>query len=173
MAIAFGPVRTVFELKYAPWYAGDIEVAETKKISLDLGSNLSRFEIFVESGDTVVNVTVGLTLHEKDGHIEACPDNGWFSYWQPHGDSELGMGIVVDPEFLEGYLEHIVEEPDKSHLLVHLRPIDGKVVYYAGFGWKESGQFNTEEEWIDYLADFSERLGSPLIVNVMNATEKD
>src|SRR5690606_32212285 len=35
--IANGPIRTIFELTYAPWQADKIIVKETKRISLDLG----------------------------------------------------------------------------------------------------------------------------------------
>jgi len=164
--LTVGPVRTQFELVYAPWHGKNITIEEKKIISLELGSNLTRYEVIIASDDPVETITTGLTLHEKDGQIKVDEDQGWFSYWQPHGDSELGMGIVVDPQFIEGYTEHIVDEADRSHLLVHLHPMDGKVVYYAGFGWKKSGQFLTEEEWMKYLQDYSERLNSPLILEI-------
>src|SRR5690606_29554095 len=38
--IAEGPLRTLFELTYAPWDANGRTVTETKRISLDLGSHL-------------------------------------------------------------------------------------------------------------------------------------
>jgi hypothetical protein len=144
-------------------------INEKKIISLDLGSNLTRHEVTVSSEDPVEILTTGLTLHEKDGQIKVNEDQGWFSYWQPHGDSELGMGIVAESKYLGGYTEHLVDEADQSHLLVHLRPVDVKVVYYAGFGWKKSGRFGSEEDWTQYLQDYAERLASPLIVET--ATE--
>ena len=76
------------------------------------------------------------------------------------------MGIVVHPKYVQGYTEHIVEEADQSHLLVHMKPVNGKVVYYAGFGWQKSGQYQTEEEWIGYLQTFADKLSSPLIVEI-------
>jgi hypothetical protein len=164
--MAVGPIRTQFELDYAPWQAGEKMINEKKIISLDLGSNLTRFEVHVASGDPLETLTAGLTLHEKDGQIRVDEQQGWFSYWQPHGDSELGMGIVVEPGYLAGYTEYMVDEADQSHLLVHLKPVDGKVFYYAGFGWKKSGQYASEEEWLQYLGDFSVRLESPLIVEI-------
>ncbi len=164
--IATGPIRTQFALTYAPWPTPFGMMEETKIISLDLGSNLSRFEVRVSAEGPVEGLSAGLTQHEKDGTNHVDQENGWFSYWQPHGDSELGMGVVVDPEYLAGYEEYMVDEPDLSHLLVHLKPIDGKVVYYAGFGWKKSGQFEDEQAWIDYLQGFSERLSSPITYQV-------
>ena len=91
---------------------------------------------------------------------------GWFSYWQPHGDSELGMGIVVAAPYLRGYTEHVTEEKDLSHLLVHMKPVDGKLVYYAGFGWKKSGLYTSEEEWTNYLKEFAANLEANLAITV-------
>jgi hypothetical protein len=139
---------------------------ETKIISLDLGSNLARFEITVSADEPVEGLSTGLTQHEKDGTNHLDEENGWFSYWQPHGDSELGMGIVVTPEYLAGSTEHLVDERDQSHLLVHMKPVQGRVVYYAGFGWKKSGQFADEQAWFDYLQGFAERIKSPITYTV-------
>jgi hypothetical protein len=160
--IATGPIRTLFTLTYAPWSTPYGMMEEMKVISLDLGSNLSRFEVLVSAESKVDTLSAGLTLHEKDGNIHMDKVHGWFSYWQPHGDSELGMGIVVPLEYLAGYEEYMVDEPDQSHLLVHLRPVDGRVVYFAGFGWKKSGQFDNEQAWLDYLQVFAERIKSPI-----------
>jgi hypothetical protein len=160
--IATGPIRTQFTLTYAPWATPAGMMEETKIISLDLGSNLSRFEVLVSAENPVKELSVGLTQHEKDGTNHADQENGWFSYWQPHGDSELGMGIVVPQEYLAGYEEYLVDEPEQSHLLVHLKPMNGKVVYYAGFGWKKSGQFENEKAWLEYLQGFAERIDSPI-----------
>ncbi len=96
-----------------------------------------RIEVHIEGN--AEELTTGLTLHEVDGTMQADENAGWFSYWQPHGDSEMGMGIVVPSEYLLGYTEHVTEEKDQSHLLVHMKPVQGKIVYYAGFGWKKSG----------------------------------
>jgi len=41
--IANGPLRTVFELGYEPWDAGDgVKVSEVKRFTLDAGHNLHR-----------------------------------------------------------------------------------------------------------------------------------
>ena len=71
-----GPIRTVFELDYADWNAGEDMVSETKVISLDRGQFLSKFNIAIEG---VNEIETGLTLHEKDGHISSNTDQGWLS----------------------------------------------------------------------------------------------
>ena len=164
--LAEGPLRTEFRLDYAPWPAMDMTIHENKVISLDLGSNLTRYEINLSGDQIPKQITTGLTLHEKDGTMKEDVENACFSYWQPHGDSEIGMGIVVEKKYLSSYTEQVVEEADLSHLLIHLKPINGRVVYYAGFGWKGSGQFSTEDEWMKYLQNFSQRLAYPLEIKI-------
>jgi hypothetical protein len=164
--LATGPVRTLFRLTYAPWDTPAGWMEETKIISLDLGSNLTRFEIRVAAENPVKQLTAGITQHEKDGTNLADMDKGCFSYWQPHGDSELGMGIVVPSAYLDGYDEYLVDEPDQSHLMVHMKPVDGKVVYYAGFGWKKSGRFETENAWFEYLKDYAQKISSPITYQI-------
>jgi hypothetical protein len=162
--IAEGPIRTVFELTYAPWPANGRTITETKRISLDLGSNLSRYEVSLQSDQPLPNATIGITLHDKKGEVKASQEQGWFRYWEPMDDSELGTGLVVDPAVVQAYKDHRVQERDQSHLYVLTTPQNNKVTYYAGFGWKKSGQFASKEAWDAYLADFAKRLASPLEV---------
>ncbi|WP_164891003.1 DUF4861 domain-containing protein [Botryobacter ruber] len=162
--IATGPIRTVFELTYAPWQADGVTVTETKRISLDLGSNLSRHEVRLQSAEPLPDLTIGITLHDKKGTVKANQEQGWFRYWEPMDNSELGTGIVADPAVVKGYTDYRVNAPDRSHLFVHVNPTNNKVIYYTGFGWKRSGQFTSPEEWDAYLADFAARIASPLEV---------
>jgi hypothetical protein len=158
-----GPLRTSFTLNYADWQADKVSVKETKKISLDLGSNLMKIDAEIAGPDVI---TVGLTLHENEGEVSVDTVNGWFSYWQPLDDSELGTAIVCNPKDFLGYKHLVSEERDKSHLLVYLKVNDGKAVYYTGFGWKKSGQFSNNAEWEVYLTDFAKALAAPLKIEI-------
>jgi hypothetical protein len=159
-----GPIRTSFILTYADWDAAGNKISEEKRISLDYGSNLSRFEISLKGTDTI---SAGLTLHEKDGEVATNQKSGWISYWEPHGDSELGTGIVVPNDGMVGYDHYDTHKKDESNLYAHIEAKNGTVVYYAGFGWKKSGQFKNKAEWDAYLNAFSQRLKNPLLVKVM------
>jgi hypothetical protein len=165
--VANGSIRTVFELTYAPWMAKGITVREKKQISIDLGSQLSRYEVTLQSNVPLPNATAGITLHDKKGETFMDPVQGWFSYWEPLEDSELGTGIVVDPAFLETYKDYRTGKKDLSQLYVILKPKESKLVYYSGFGWKKAGRFNSSSEWNAYLADFSKRMRSPLEVQIL------
>lgn len=159
-----GPIRTAFVLNYSDWDASGKKIAEEKHISLDFGSNLSRFEIRLKGTDTI---SAGLTLHEKKGVVKVSEEQGWASYWEPHVDSELGMGIVVPGGKMIGYEEYVTDTKDLSNLFVQLNlNSESEAVYYAGFGWKKSGQFTKRAEWEDYLDQFAEKINNPIKVDI-------
>lgn len=162
--LAEGPIRTVFELTYAPWDANGVTVKEKKRISLDLGSNMTRIEEIVEADKPLPNLTIGITLHDKKGEVRGDKEQGWFRYWEPMDDSHLGTGIVVDPSVVQEFRDYRVEAKDQSHLYVFTKPENNKLIYYAGFGWDKSGQFKSPQEWDAYLADYAKRIASPLEV---------
>ena len=159
-----GPIRTSFILTYANWDAAGTILTEEKMISLDYGSNLSRFEITLKGTDTF---SAGLTLHEKKGEIGIHAENGWLSYWEPHEDSELGLGIVVPENTMVGYEHYLTNRKDESNLFAHIDlNAESKAVYYAGFGWKKSEQFMSKKDWEAYLDKFSECLKNPLLLTI-------
>ncbi|MEM9649241.1 MAG: DUF4861 family protein [Bacteroidota bacterium] len=163
--ITSGPIRTSFYLNYADWNVSGKLIKESILVSLDKGSNLSRFEISLEGSD---KISAGLTLHEKDGKVNTNAESGWVSYWQPHADSELGTAILTDNNTFAGSEIYDVETKDLSNAYVHLKVKDNQVVYFAGFTWKESGQFNSKAEWENYLNLFSKKINNPLKVETIH-----
>lgn len=161
--IATGPIRTSFYLEYESWDADGKLIKESKMVSLDLGSYLSKFTTTIEGADAIV---AGLTLHENDGKVTGNKENGWVSYWQPHADSELGTGIVATKEFFQDFEKYVTTVPDQSNAYAHLKVNANKVTYYAGFGWKEAGMFNNSTEWESYLNKFSMHINTPLTVTL-------
>ena len=161
--ITTGPLRTSFVLEYANWDANGKTISETKHIALDYGSNLSRFEIEVSGTDTI---HAGLTLHEKDGTHTINKASGWVSYWEPHGDSELGTAIVVPNGNLISGVLYDTPLKDKSNVFAQIKVENGKAVYYAGFGWKKANEFTTKAAWEEYLASFATKLNNPLVVTI-------
>lgn len=163
---ALGPIRTVFELTYAPYDAAGQSITETKRISLDLGSNMTRFEEHIASSGTLPNCTIGLTLHEAKGEVKADRPAGWFRYWETMEGSNLGTGVVVPASYLTDYQDHRSAEKDANQLYMVTKPEQGTVVFYAGFGWQKSGQFATAAAWDTYLAGFARRVAAPLQVSM-------
>ncbi len=162
--ITTGPIRTSFILDYADWDANGKTVSERKHISLDYGQNLTRFNVELNGTNTV---SVGLTSHKKDGEVTTNKPEGWMSYWEPFDDSELGQGVVVaNPKQIVAFNNYLTEKKDESNLYVQSN-VSGVFEYYAGFGWKKSGQFETKADWNNYLSRFAKCIASPLEVNVV------
>jgi hypothetical protein len=152
-------------LTYAPWRAGRQVVTEKKIISLDLGSNMTRYEEHLSAAQPLPNCTIGLTLHEPTGEVKTDRPAGWCRYWEKIDDAYLGTGVVVLPSYLIDYQEHRSAKKDHSQLYMVAKPRQHAVIFYAGFGWQKSGQFATANAWDVYLAEFAQRLASPLAVS--------
>ncbi|MEN8890393.1 MAG: DUF4861 family protein [Wenyingzhuangia sp.] len=159
--IATGPLRTSFVLTYATWDANGKQIDETKHISLDYGQNLTRFEIDVKGTEIISS---GITLHDKKGVTNHNDANFWVSHWETLDDSEVGTGIVTTKPYFFDSEKYVTSRKDESNHFLHLNVIDNKVVFYSGFGWKKSKQFATQQEWENYLSDFSKKINTPLIV---------
>ena len=162
--ITNGPIRASFILDYADWDADGKIIKEQKHISLDYGQNLTRHVVELSGTD---NVSVGLTSHKKDGEVTTNKAEGWMSYWEPFDDSELGQGVVIaNPKRIIAFDNYLTDKKDESNLYVQSN-VSGSIEYYAGFGWKKSGQFETKDDWNNYLSRFSKCLDNPLEVNVV------
>jgi hypothetical protein len=114
--ITTGPIRSEFELTYDAWDAGNGRmITETKRISIDAGSNLSRVESTF-SGDDKSPLTIGVGLAERPGDnitvTDAAPeisswvtstshglivqnqDEGWQAYWQPQDFAKGSIAVA-------------------------------------------------------------------------------
>ncbi len=162
--LATGPIRTVFELDYAPW--SPYGIAETKRISLDLGSNFSRFEVRLNAAQAPPNYTLGITLHDGKGEPALHEKEGWFRHWEPIDDSFVGEGIVLDPARVSRAFVHRSPRPDQSQLLISTSPRDGSLTYYAGFAWLKSGQVSSVADWEAMLRHKAQCIAHPLEVQI-------
>ncbi|WP_159023894.1 DUF4861 family protein [Formosa sp. L2A11] len=164
--ITTGPIRTSFVLNYADWDANGKTITEEKHISLDYGNNLSRFEIHVTGTN---ELSIGLTLHNKDGEITENVKDGWIAYWEPHYfDSEIGTAVVAPKGVMTASDHYVTNMKDRSNLYSQLKVNENKVIYYAGFAWKESKQYPTKALWENYLSEFSQKINAPLQVTINN-----
>lgn len=161
--IAEGPLRTIFELTYAPW--SEFDVKETKRISLDLGSNFSKLESTFETEKKVPNYTIGITLHKNEGESKLNDKEGYYLHWEKIDDAFVGEGIVVNPKIVEKSVAFKSEIPDQSNLLVVTKP-QKKLMYYAGFAWQKSGQIQTQKDWENILQKQSKIVANPLLITV-------
>ncbi len=160
--IASGPLRTVFELKYAPW--SEFQLKETKRITLDLGSNFSKFEVSLDSEEEIPNYALGISLHENEGEVKINEKKGWVRHWETIDGSQVGQGLVLNSSVIDSAFAHTSKTPDQSNLLVLTQPKDQTLTYYAGFAWEKAGEIQSVKEWDDHLLNFSATLENPLKV---------
>jgi hypothetical protein len=165
--LANGPIRVLFELKYAPFPVGKLEVGETKHISLDAGQQFDRFESHYEFGaiaGQMPALTAAIGLKKTAGEkVEQNAAQGWLVKWEKmeKGAGNQGLAIIAPSRDFEKTTE------DKLNQLV-LEKADaaGRATYWAGFCWDKAGKFTTAEAWKSHVAEFAQALGSPIEVRV-------
>ena len=121
--ITTGPIRSEFELMYDAWDAGGRKVTETKRFSIDAGSNMSRVESTLSSDDRSP-LQLGIGLAERPGKNAVVPigterlvypwgfidewpinterglivqdqSNAWMTYWQPQDFHKGATAVAV------------------------------------------------------------------------------
>jgi hypothetical protein len=163
--LARGPIRLVFEVDYPEWEAPGVGVTETKRVTLDAGSHLSRFQSFYRGGSEG-EVTWAAGMRRAEGvvprvdrergivrtweHLNRYGENGW-----------LGCGVIVDPKSVVD-----VHEEGGNELVV-ARTAATAASWHAGSGWDRSGFFADAAAWDRYLDAFAARLRAPLRVEVL------
>jgi hypothetical protein len=162
--LANGPIRVMFELVYEPFDVDGRKMAETKRITLDAGSQLDCFQSFYRpsgGGDALVS---GAGLKQVKGEQkEFNAAHGWLAIWEPMSQNMgmQGVAIVVDPKALD----REAEDAQNNLLLVKTAP-DHSVTYWAGFAWDKAGRITSADAWKKYVDEFSQGLGSPIHVRV-------
>ena len=160
---AVGPIRVLFELTYEAWNAGGARVTEKKRISLDAGHNLDRFESRYTIEGNAANLAHAVGLRKtKTTQYQSGKDSGILRTWEAVKEGgELGLGVIVDP----ASVKEMVED-DSSYYAITKIQAGAPCVSYAGFGWTLSGDFKTVAEWDRYLAGYAARVQAPVEVKV-------
>jgi rhamnogalacturonyl hydrolase YesR len=161
--LADGPLRSVFELSYGGFSAGNGRtVSEVKRYSIDAGSNMTRVETrYTGSGKGPLTVGVGIVQRDGDGKYLTDAAGGWASYWEPaHGeDGNIGCGVIL-PAGASGFAV-----ADKQQLTLGTAQPGKPFVYYFGAGWSKSGDFADGAAWDAYVRNFAQKLKAPLKVS--------
>jgi hypothetical protein len=157
--LANGPIRVMFELQYEPWNIGGTRVAETKRITLDAGGHLNRFESTYTPA-LAPDATVGIGIRvAKDSDFQLSQQAGILRSWESLGSDEghLGCGIIA-PSVTEG------RKVGGDYLLIAPAP-GNAFAYYAGSAWDRAGEIRTAAEWDAYLSREAARLRTPPRLN--------
>jgi unsaturated rhamnogalacturonyl hydrolase len=185
--ITTGPIRSEFELTYEAWEAREHKISETRRLTIDAGSNMTRAES-VFAGDGYVNFDIGIGIAQRpgDGVIARNQEEGWMSYWQPadRDRGNIGCALVI-PGKIEAFATETATLPKPTptdlttptseglppvaNLLAISAARQGKpFLYYFGAGWSKSGDFPEETDWENYVRQFVARLRAPLKVTIEN-----
>jgi Domain of unknown function (DUF4861) len=161
--LANGPIRVMFELTYPAFDAAGTRVTEIKRITLDAGHNLNRFESRYAGAPTAPKIQATGIKKAPGSQVAQDKARGVLRTWEPvkADGSNFGCGVVVDPARIAEFAE-----ADGNVLVVTTMSAGGDVTYYAGSGWDKSGDFKTVEDWDRYLDQAARRIQSPVAVSV-------
>lgn len=156
-----GPIRSTFELGYDAWNVNGTSVTESKIISLDAGSQLSKMQTeYTFKNKKELPVAIGIVKRKENGSMLLDEKNGIMGYWEPqHGkDGTLGIGSLME--------EPVLNMQVKDHHLLTVINVESKkpFVYYTGAAWDKAGLITNSKEWFNYLQNFKEKIQRPVIV---------
>ncbi len=162
-SLANGPIRVMFELTYDGWSAAGQRVAEMKRVTLDAGQHLNRFESFYRlPSPRPLQQAAGIRAN-AGADVAERRDLGVLRTWEAFkgDDGHLGCGIIVDPHDL-------VDMPraENNFLVVTRVPGGTPAVYWAGTAWDKGGEITTAAAWDQYLNGWAARLRTPVTVKI-------
>jgi len=161
--LANGPIRVMFELTYPAFDAAGARVTEIKRITLDAGQNLNRFESRYTATPSAPKAQAAGIKKHPEALVVRDKARGLLRTWEPvkTDGSHFGCAIVVEPAQAAEFAE-----ADGNVLVVTSVAPGGVVTYYAGSGWDKSGDFTAVDDWDRYLDQAAQRIRSPLAVSV-------
>ena len=166
--LANGPICTVFELTYDPW-----EVARQERPGGEADHHLPRaatrsLREHVHGRRPSAGARAGDRPHHARRRRDAVLGPGGWLAALLGDDRRQRAGhrgrARTQPELTRIEIRDS-EAPDDGHILALLKTdASGRIKYCAGYAWERAGEITTREAWDQYLAEFSRRIGSPLLV---------
>ena len=135
--LANGPIRVMFELMYEPFDAGGTKVTEIRRITLDAGHHLNRFEI-VSDGARRRNAALAAGIRKNPGSLRADDP-------RRRRPAHLGADQAGGPPRVCRHRARQLadtREADGNYLAI-AAPQPGPRVYYAGSAWDRGGDIKS------------------------------
>ncbi len=153
-----GPLRTSFRLTYPPFPAGDAMLTETRTISLDAGSQLTRVIEEYTGADNEFPVAAGIVTREEGSSLPLEAGRNAIAYRLDGGEGGITyIGTVLTTSATE------IKETDGHLLIVTGYKPGTPLTYYTGGGWSKWG-FESDDAWTAYIDAFAQRIQTPLTV---------
>jgi len=172
-----GPLRTTFRLFYNDLKIDSLRtVSETRTISLDAGSQLTRITQEYGVKDSLI-VAAGIVKRAADDEAySAYTENGTAAVVYQEKDNPDSTNVFVGMVFPQG-LENVISNrytifhPKKLVWQTHYHVLGittyypgHPVTYYTGYGWEKYG-FASLSDFQNYIGYFSKAIEEPLIIN--------
>jgi hypothetical protein len=141
------------------------EYGETRTISIDAGSQLTRI---IQSYDGVSEpMRVAAGLSKRDGRDSIIAKSNYLIYAEPYSDKVDRVFLAMI--FPDGYKNSLVHRytignKEYSHVLA-VCDYEKPVRYYSGYGWSKAGVFFDLSSFEKYVAEFSNCLNHPLKIS--------
>lgn len=164
--ITTGPIRTTFSVEYPEWSAGTLKVTQTKRISIDAGSNLFKEEsVFRTAGAAPKEIPYVIGELKRAGMVGTMSKArawAWLTGWGPTtpkkgGDGDIGTAFLLPANRIREWKEN----KDHYFAVTYAQP-NTPVVHYVGAGWTLSGDFRDVRDWWRYLDEYAQRLAAPI-----------
>jgi hypothetical protein len=163
--LANGPIRLIFELRYAAWDAGGgARVAETRRVTLDAGSQFNRFESTLTGTDAGTAIAIGIAKH-PGAEVQVDGKAGVMRSWEPAAGGtggSIGCAIILAPGGNVIGEQHL----EGDNLIVTRVPKSGPLAYYVGTAWDRAGRIPDAAAWQKETAALAARLKSPVKVTI-------
>ncbi len=168
--IATGPIRTIFSVEYPEWGAGALKVSQTKRISIDAGSNLFKEESVFHAAPGTKPFAYAIGELKRTGMVGTMSKANawaWLSGWGPTtpkkgGDGDIGTAFLLPRASVRDW-----KEIGDHYLAISTATPNVPVVHYVGAGWTLSGDFRDVKDWWRYLDETAQRLASPMKVSMV------
>jgi hypothetical protein len=163
-----GPLRSTLKLTYNKLNVNGKEYPETRTISIDAGSQLTKI---IQSYEGVAGkITVAAGLVKREGNDLIVAKNNYLIYAEPYSDKVENVFLAMI--FPDGYKRTTVNtykigNDSYSHVIA-VCDYDSPITYYSGYGWSKAGIFSGVAVFEKYVAEFSESLKTPLEVTYLN-----
>ena len=162
-SLANGPIRVMFELTYPAFDAGGARVTEIKRVTLDAGQHLNRFESrYAGAPAGPKTQAAGIKKHPA-ALVARDKARGLLRTWEPvkADGSNFGCAVIADPASVVDFAE-----ADGNVLMVTTMSAGSEVTYYTGSAWDKGGDIKTVDEWDRYLGEAAQRSRTPLVVSI-------
>lgn len=169
-----GPLRTTFKLTYKDINVDGKSFSESRTISIDAGSQLTKITQEYGTPETLP-IAAGLVKREAGDSVIVSPDKTYIEYLEPKTDKVEGVYLaLVFPQGMDSVAvdtykvmnDKTKKEDSYSHVLAitSYKP-NTPVTYYTGYGWNKFG-FGNEADFQKYLNDFVIACKEPLKVTI-------